>query len=392
MSKPVTSVSHSHLDRQWDMRINVPTEEYLTAIVENAALLSAEGKTKYILVSGVEVGTRPYQTDYQVRHVHLCLIFPNPTSKASILKKLDVIEGHGYYLVPRNREFPYSGWREHHIKPFSKVDPSKPILFEGGELPPDVRRAMTVRSDLEKKRKLDEILVDMRAMYQEGKDEEIFIKYPRNTLIYGARLKAMVEQKRNFHGLKNFPNIWLHGPPGVGKSSLFEWLFEGEMYNKDLSNRFWDLYDDKIHKFARLEDVDCENVDRLGIQWFKTICDEGGFAIDQKYKTPQLTRATILVTSNYTIDGIMPEDTKDLETAKKALYRRFYHINVWEMHRLLGVKLLDNYDVMRLKKAGNTDASKLYMCYDYATGMPTGLPLKSKEAYRQMILDAYYGV
>lgn len=388
---PKTSVLHSHVDRQWDMRINVPTDEYLTEIVENAMMMHKEDKCKYILVSGIEIGTKPYHTDYQVRHIHLCLLFANPTSKASILKKLGVVEGHGYYLMPRNRELPYSGWRAHHIKEFSKVDPTKPILYEGGELPKDVAKKMVVRSELEKKRKVDDILMDMRGMLANNDDEGAFKKYPRNYLIYGARLKAMVQQKRNFLGTKTEPNIWLWGAAGVGKTSIFQWLYPN-MYKKDLSNRFFDLYDDKVHTHICLEDLDCDNVERLGLQFLKTLCDEGGFPIDQKYKTPQLTRSSILVTSNYSIDDIIPDDTKDIETAKAALYRRFFHVNVWSFHRLLGVKLLDSYDIMRLKREGNTDPSKLYMSYDYVADLPTGLPLKTPEEYREIVKDAFYKV
>ena len=117
-----STVAYTHEDRQWDARFNTPTEEYLEQLLCNIRTLNDQGKFKYILVSGVEIGTRPHQNDYQCKHVHVAIILHNRMSKSSLLRHFGIVEGHGYYLVPRNRELPYAGWRSHHIKPFSKVD------------------------------------------------------------------------------------------------------------------------------------------------------------------------------------------------------------------------------------------------------------------------------
>lgn len=389
-SKPPAFVAYSTEDRQWDGRVNVQEDDYLATIVENAMMEFTSGKLKYVLVSGVEIGTRPYQTDYQIRHIHLALIFNNRASKSAIMKNFGIKEGNGYYLVPRNRELPYSGWREHHIKPFSKVDPEKSILYEAGELPKDAKAAVTtLRSNEEKKRKVDEIIIDLRKLISEDKEEEAFTKYPRNYVIYGSRIKAMVQQKANFFGDRSHPHIFLHGYPGSGKTSILKWIYPNT-YKKDLSNRFFDLYDDKVHSHIMLEDLDHENVEKLGIQFLKTLCDEGGFPIDQKYKTPQLARATILITSNFTIPEIIPDDTKNIETTKAALYRRFWHVNIQNFLRLLGVKLIDKFERKRLQSQGNEDPSAIYIAWDYMTDMPTGLPLLKPEEYQQMIKDEFY--
>ena len=110
------TISYQHEDRQWDVRINVQDNDYLETIVENIMMEHVAGKFKYILVGGVEIGTRPNQSDYQVRHVHCAVIFHNRASKASIIKNWGIVEGNGYYLVPRNRELLYSGWKEHNTK------------------------------------------------------------------------------------------------------------------------------------------------------------------------------------------------------------------------------------------------------------------------------------
>ena len=126
------------------------------------------------------------------------------------------------------------------------------------------------------------------------------------------------------------------------------------------------------------------------MQFLKTVCDEGGFPIDQKYKTPQLTRSTILVTSNFRIADIVPNETKGYEVTVSALMRRFLHVRIDNLLRLLGLKLIGEYDRKRLKREGNTDTSKLFMAYDYVRDCPTGEPLEKPEHYAGLIIDHFY--
>lgn len=384
------SVSYQTEDRQWDVRVNVQSDELLQSLVENIMLEYANGKFKYILIGGIEIGTRPNNTDYQIRHVHIAAIFHNRASKSSIIKNWGIVEGNGYYMVPRNRDLPYAGWREHHIKEFSKLDPGKLILFEQGELPKDNKtKEIVKRSELEKKRKVDEVLIDMRTMLENGKDEEAFAKYPRNFLIYGSRIKAMVEQKLNFFREEGHPHIWLHGFPGTGKSSILKVVYPNT-FKKNLDNKFFDLYDEKRHTHILLEDLDHANVERLGVQFLKTICDETGFPIDQKYKTPQITKATVLVTSNFCINEVLPDDQKEVEATILALLRRFWHVRIDNFLRVLGVKLIEKWERKRLQQNGNSDPRQLYISWDYAQDCPTGLPLKTCEEYQTLIKNKYY--
>lgn len=389
-------VSHQTEDRQWDIRINVQEDEYLQEIVTNVMMEWAKGKFKYILIGGLEIGTRPNNSDYKVRHVHCAVLFHNRASKASILTNWGIVEGNGYYMVPRNRDLPYTGWREHHIKEFSKVktDEEGLIIMEQGELPKDAtkRKAIVLRSECEKKMKTDDIVKDMRRLIEEGKADEAWQLYPRNYLQYGEKIKSMVSQhKKQFFGKHNNPHIYLHGYPGSGKTSLLAWIYP-TMYKKDLQNRFFDLYDEEVHTHIMLEDLDSTNLDKLGVQFLKTICDEAGFPIDQKYKTPQLTRSTILITSNQTIDSLINgcDDTKLVETTKAALKRRFLHMRVDELQRLLGVKLINEYERKQLKKEGNEDPAKLYLDWSYVLDGPTGKPTKQPAEYQQLIRDYYF--
>ena len=97
-----TNVTHRHQDRQWDIRINLQTDEYLTTVLDKIKQYYGTGKMRYILVGGLEIGTRPAQDDYQVRHSHIAAIFHDPISKGAIIKNWGIVEGNGYYMV---REF-----------------------------------------------------------------------------------------------------------------------------------------------------------------------------------------------------------------------------------------------------------------------------------------------
>jgi len=382
-----SSVAFTTQDRQWDARFNVQTDPDLETLLDAIRTEWDSGKFRYVLVGGVEIGTRPNQDDYKIKHVHVAAVFHNRVSKSSILKNWNVKQGNGYYLVPRNRDLPYSGWRNHHIKEYSKIDKSKCILFEMGALPAD-EKSKPPASEEEKKRKVDEILIDMRSLIEQGDESEAFKKYPRNYLIYGERLKAMVSQKRDFFKNNGDPHIWLYGYPGSGKTAVLSYIYPN-YFKKNLHNKFFDLYDPNKHTHVMLEDLDHEAVERLSINFIKTICDETGFAIDQKYKTPQLARTTVLVTSNFTISDVLPEGV-GYEDNKAAIYRRFWHVNIYALLRLLGLKLLPKFERQQLAKEGNNDPSRLFITWDYATDLPLGLPLKKPEEYAQLIKDSFY--
>lgn len=379
-------------DRQWDARFNVQTDQDLDNLVAQTKAMVELGRFKYVLISGIEVGTRPNQDDYQVRHVHMCMILHNRMSKAAILKNLAIVQGNGYYLVPRNRELPYQGWRDHHVKEFSKLDPEKTIVYEFGELPKDIKeKKVIVASNEEKKRKLDEILIEMKGMISEGNEDEAFKKFPRNYLTYGEKIKAMVHQKRDFFKDKRHPHVWVYGYAGTGKTALLSFIYP-DYYKKNLCNRFFDLFDPKVHTHVMLEDLDHQAVEKLGINFIKTICDEAGFPIDQKYKTPQLVSTTCLVTSNFSIGDIMSqqENIVGIQQNLPAMLRRFYHVRIDELLRLLQLKLIPKWDRIKLQKEGNMDSKKLFMTYDYVSDCPLCEPVKESVEYQELIRNHYY--
>lgn len=384
------TVSYKTEDRQWDARFNVQADEDLDALLEGVKQLSDEGRFKYVLVGGPEIGTRSYQDDYGIRHVHCAFIFNNRHSKRSILSSLKIKEGNGYYLVPRNRDLGYTGWRNHHIKSFSKVDANKCILFESGDLPKDVKRKRDVEaSEEEKKLKVDEVIKRMRVLVEADKEEEAFQLYPRNWLLYGERLKGMCKQKAVKEGSGD-PSLWIHGFPGSGKTAILNYIYP-DMYKKNLYNRFFDLYKPDEHTHVMLEDLDHEAVEKLSINFIKTLCDQAGFAIDQKYKSPQLARATVLVTSNFTIRELIPEGP-GYDQNMAAIERRFWMINIYELLRLLQLKLIPKPERAKMLAEGNSDTGKLFMDWDYLTNGPTGKEVKTPEEYRTIIKDYFYAM
>lgn len=389
-SAQVKSVPHHHEDRQWDARFNVQTDNDLNELVDAVRGDYESGKLKYILVGGPEIGTRSYQDDYQVRHVHVAAIFHNRASKRSILKNWKIKEGNGYYLVPRNRDLPYSGWRDHHTKLFSKVKAEELILYENGDLPKDQKRAKVEASEEEKKRKIDDILIEMKDMLQDEKDDECFKKFPKHYLTYGEKLKSTLKQRRVTACHEGNPHLWVSGYPGTGKTAIINFIYP-KLYKKNLYNRFFDLYDPKEHTHIMLEDLDHEAIQKLSINFIKTVCDEAGFSIDQKYKTPQLARTTVLVTSNFTINAIVPEGP-GYNSNLSAICRRFWQVQIYELLRLLQLKLVPKMERAALKKEGNNDMSKLFLDWDYLTDTPTGRKLKDPMAYQQIIRDYFFAL
>ena len=84
MQKYSRKQHHGRQDRQWDMRFNVQREDDLLELTERIMECFGRGKLKYILIGGVEIGTKPTQDDYQVRHVHVAAIFNDPITQSAL--------------------------------------------------------------------------------------------------------------------------------------------------------------------------------------------------------------------------------------------------------------------------------------------------------------------
>jgi hypothetical protein len=115
---------------QWDIRLNVPTEEDVSQIITNIRLRYELDNVVYVHVSGVERSSTSGQ-----RHVHIALILQNRTSENSIIRKYVVNPEHGFYVVPRDMKMDIDAWIAYHAKHATKIDPNIPFLYQAGKLP-----------------------------------------------------------------------------------------------------------------------------------------------------------------------------------------------------------------------------------------------------------------
>lgn len=383
------NVQDNHQDRQWDARLNVRSDDDLARIVDAIKSEAERGKFQYILIGGVEIGDKHWQDDYQVKHIHVAAIFTNRVTKRSILNNWAVRPGDGYYLVPRNRDLPYSGWRSHHTKEKTKLHPEQRMLFEMGTLPQDpVRKEKPSAAPKEKKRKLDDILPEIKQLIEEDREDEAEALYPAAFYRYGENIKSRMAQTKRAKTHSGDPHIWVYGYAGTGKTAILNYIYP-TYYKKNLYNKFFDLYDEKIHTHVMLEDFDHAAMERLTVNFMKTLCDEVGFAVDQKYKSPQLSRTSVLVTSNFPIRDLL-KDLPGVEQNYQALKRRFLELPVYKLLQFLGMKLVDKEVRNALSKEGNADISKIFIGWDYVQDFPTGKPIKTPEECRKVIKDYFY--
>jgi len=113
--------------------------------------------------------------------------------------------------------------------------------------------------------------------------------------------------------LPAYSGLWLHGPPGSGKSRSARSRFPG-FYDK-LINKWWDGYSNE--ETVLLDDVSLDHA-FIG-SFLKRWVDHYPFRAEFKGGSKMVRPVRVVVTSNYTIEEIWPTDP----ALQSALTRRF---------------------------------------------------------------------
>lgn len=229
-------------------------------------------------------------------------------------------------------------------------------------------------------------LLQMRE-YLRNNDRESCIQLNYDLYLrHGQRILSDICQTAPMAYTPN-PHLWIYGDPGMGKTALLRYIYPS-MYKKDLNGHFWELYNPTVHTHVILEDLDHENVEKLGIQFLKTICDEGGFTVDQKFKSISLARTSVLVTSNFTIKDVVPCGKGEQQTCK-ALHRRFRCIDIANLLYLVELKLQPIEVRRQAILEGSMDGNRIFQRWDYINNQPIEGEIPSSVELANKLRDCY---
>lgn len=360
-SRPITnyetndrSTNWQELSREFDCRLNLNEDWEVKLLKERVKLILTQ--LSYVLIGGIEIGDNKATSDYEKKHVHIALRFKNRVSLSSVKNKLGFgVIGGQYYLTVRkqNQWMTYENWRNHHIKPETKLYPGEFILFEFGDLPKDKTKVVTKNMN-----KYQEIIELAKAQ----KWSEIETRYPLDYIRHAGQLRVKYwRQIDDVDELEHKQALWIYGQPGTGKSAVVHYLFGkgGKMYKKQLEDKWWDGFDILHHSCYYLEDMDPESMKKIGIQRMKVWSDHTGFAGDKKYGGLDIIRGQCIVTSNYHLNECIYNHV-GMEHTLKALNRRFRVVDIQSFLTENRLELKSKEELSRLKAMKNADYSKCF--------------------------------
>lgn len=364
-------------NRQWDLRINLDKElcSLDSAEHELAAFckrLKDWPAVRYAFVGGIELGENPAQDDYEKLHAHIALILHTPLSRRNVTYKLSLDkfiqgplagESRSHYISARNPFASFKGWISHHSKEQTKVGAAYTALEFGD--PPKQYANQLIEAGKPQKVKQDDMLREVIQLFEQGKKEQAFQEYPSLTLRYHAGITAFVKTRlARPQEIDHTPRLWIHGPPGTGKSAYIAWKYP-RAFKKSLAKNeilYWNGLDLDWHTAVYLEDIGPDAFRDLGLEQLKQWSDAShGYTIAMKYGAPiHGVTLPLVVTSNYTPAELFPHDQKYPLTEKQALLRRFEVIHIQDLLRREGIALKSKEELKALKVKKNADFGAVF--------------------------------
>jgi hypothetical protein len=167
--------------------------------------------------------------------------------------------------------------------------------FEEFGNPPLTRQEAGKRSDeLRRKRNLELLDGSLDAIVRRGS-----ISILQVPVLQKARL--IIRQEAEPYTHPTVRGIWIHGPPGTGKSHRARTEFSESLYVK-AQNKWFDGYTGQ--KYILMDDFDCP---ALG-HYLKIWLDKWSCSGEVKNATVNLRHEKFIITSNYLPGNLWPED------------------------------------------------------------------------------------